>query len=118
MLAAVNSMGIDDDNTNKKRVLFSPTVEVREYVPLQPRAEPDPGPGPGTELEDEGGPPPPKRGRPPDSSLVQAEKAMQLAEKRKRDAKRDLFERRDAFRAEDGAMHDAPSVAERAKQSI
>ena len=43
---------------------------------------------------------------------------MQLAEKRKRDAKRNLFEKRDAFRAEGGAMYDAPSVAERAKHTL
>ena len=57
-----------------------------------------------------------KRGRPRDTLLQKAEKAMKKAETRKMDAKRDLFKERDAFKM--GAMWDAPSVAERAKERI
>ena len=41
---------------------------------------------------------------------------MKKAETRKKDAKRDLFKERDEFKK--GAMWDAPSVAERAKERI
>ena len=57
-----------------------------------------------------------KRGRPCDTPLQKAEKAMKKAETRKKDAKRDLFKERDEFKA--GAMWDAPSVAQRVKERI
>jgi len=40
----------------------------------------------------------PQKGRPVDSPLTKAEKAMVLAVKRKKDAKHNLFKKRDEFR--------------------
>ena len=124
----LDAMSVDDDNANTKRVTFSPTVEMREYIApdcgdffeagelCAPCSELDPDPLPAVAPLQKVAAALPKKGRPVDSPLTKAEKAWLLAEKLKKDAKRHLFEKRDALRR--GAQWDAPSVAERAKQSL
>jgi hypothetical protein len=57
-----------------------------------------------------------KRGRPADTPLQKAEKAMKRAETLKKEAKSALFKERDEFKQ--GAMWDKPSEAQRVKQRI
>ena len=120
--SAAGSTG--SNSSGKARVSFSEEVEDSEFHVEESSADEDEGtfadaaelePAP-TAAAEPVCVPGKKRGRPADTPLQKAEKAMKKAEQLKKDAKRDLFKRRDEFKT--GAMWDAPSVAQRVKESI
>ena len=112
------------NSSNKQPVSFAEELSVHSYTDEEASddekdpssevgAEAEPGP---SAADEPVGAPRRKRGRPADTPLQKAEKAMKRAETLKKEAKSALFKERDEFKK--GAMWDKPSEAQRVKQRI
>ena len=112
------------NSSNKQPVSFAEELSVHSYTDEEASddekdpssevgAEAEPGP---SAADEPVGAPRRKRGRPADTPLQKAEKAMKRAETLKKEAKSALFKERDEFKQ--GAMWDKPSEAQRVKQRI